>query len=209
MSKGSFRSFLYAGIAVSLAGSAYSQEEIARRHEIGLTLGGFFIADRQAQQTRLELGSGIALQANYGYKLLEGNTAALYGEVHFLANPQRLVASSDLTFTRDVATIFVTPGIRVKFFPRSALSPYLAVGAGYAVFEQSLNRLDGQPNSAPRTINRGVFDFGGGIDLKLWRFVGLRAEIRDFYSGSPAYNTSLPGGQHNVVAGGGIVLRFR
>jgi hypothetical protein len=37
----------------------------------------------------------------------------------------------------------------------------------------------------------------------------LRAEIRDFYGGSPAYNTrAISGGQHKVVAGGGLVLRF-
>ena len=117
------RTFVCAGIAVSTAIPAWPQEEIAPRHEVGLTLGGFFTTDRHVRQTRVELGSGLALQANYGYKFLEGTTAALYGEVHFLASPQRLVSSSDLTLTRDVATLFVTPGIRVKFFPRSAVSP--------------------------------------------------------------------------------------
>jgi hypothetical protein len=31
-----------------------------------------------------------------------------------------------------------------------------------------------------RFLNRGVFEFGGGIDFRLIRFVGLRAEVRDF-----------------------------
>jgi hypothetical protein len=98
----------------------------------------------------------------------------------------------------------------VKFLPRSALSPYVAVGAGYALYEQSLTRLDGQPNSAPRTIHRGAVDFAGGLDAKLWRFVGLRFEVRDCYTGSPAYNTAaISGGQHNIVVSGGFVLRFR
>jgi hypothetical protein len=66
------------------------------------------------------------------------------------------------------------------------------------------------PNSASRSINRGAFDFGGGADFRFWRFVGLRAEIRDFYSGTPLYNTSaISGGQHNIVVGGGLVLRFK
>jgi hypothetical protein len=55
-----------------------------------------------------------------------------------------------------------------------------------------------------------VFQFGGGVDVAVWRWLGLRGEIRDYYSASPTYNlASIRGGQHNVVAGGGIVLRFR
>ena len=137
-------------------------------------------------------------------------TSRCNGEVHFLANPLWDVASVDQSLTRDVATVFVTPGIRLKFFPKANVSPYVAVGGGYAAFEQSTNQLNRRPNPASRLVNRGAFDFGGGVDVKFWRFVGLRGEVRDFYTGSPEYNsTSLRAGQHNVVAGGGIVLRFR
>jgi hypothetical protein len=199
--------FLVAGFAASLSGQ---DNEKPPKHEVGLTLGRFISSNRKLSSGSLDLGSGAALQANYALKFLEGHTAALYGEVHFLASPQRLVTSSDRTLTRDVATIFLTPGLRVKFLPRSAVSPYIAAGAGYAVYEQSLNRLDGQPNGAPRTIHRGALNFGAGLDVRFWRFVGFRGEIRDFYSGSPAYNApSLSGGQHNVVVGGGLVLKFR
>jgi hypothetical protein len=183
----------------------------AQKHEVGLLLGGLFGGSRSGGGTNLDLSAGTALQANYGYRLLGAESRmALYGEVHFLANAQRTVDSLNGAATRDVATIYITPGVRLKFFPAAAISPYLVAGGGYAVYEQSLTQLDGQPNGAPRTINRGVFDFGGGVDFKFWRFVGLRAEIRDFYSGSPAYNvSSIIGGQHNVVASGGLVLKFR
>ena len=184
-------------------------QEIAPRHEIGLTLGGLFGAQRNGGSTRLDLGAGTALQANYGYRLLGNGTAALYGEVHFLANSLRQVSSSDQTLTRDAATIFLTPGVRVKFFPNRSVTPYLAVGGGWAVYEQSTTTLNGSPNPASRLVNHGAVDYGGGVDFKFWRFVGLRAEIRDFYAGGPSYNTrAIQGGQHNVVAGGGIVLRF-
>jgi opacity protein-like surface antigen len=197
-------------VALGVPESLTYAEEAAAKHEVGLTLGGLLNQTRTNGSTKLDLSPGVALQANYGYRLLERQKFALYGEVHFLANPQRTVSSSDQTLTRDVATIFVTPGIRVKFLPRKAISPYLAIGGGYAAFEQSVTRLDGKPNGASRELSRGAFDFGGGVDVKFWRFVGLRAEIRDVFTGSPAYNTNLvAGGQHNVVAGGGFVLRFR
>src|SRR5215469_9458314 len=85
-------------------------------------------------------------------------------------------------------------------FARRWTSPYFAIGSGWADYEQSTTTLEGRPNAAPRTVNHGVFDYGGGVDFKFWRFVGLRAEIRDFYTGSPSYNApALSGGQHNVV----------
>ncbi|MEO8132282.1 MAG: outer membrane beta-barrel protein, partial [Bryobacteraceae bacterium] len=159
-------------IAVLLAVSGalvYGQDpEGAAKHEVGLTLGGLWNAQRSGPPTKLELGSGTALQANYGYRLLERAQYAVYGEVHFLANPQRQVSSQDGTLTRDVATIFVTPGVRFKLFPRKAIAPYVVVGAGYAAFEQSTTRLDGKPNGASRELSRGAFDYGGGVDFRFW-----------------------------------------
>jgi opacity protein-like surface antigen len=198
------------GAAVLLAVMTGWAQETAPRHELGLTLGSIRGASRGEGASSLELGSGMALQANYGLRLFGGDNVAVYGEVHFLANPLREVTSANGSLTRDAATIFLTPGLRVKFRPRSRVQPYAVVGGGYALFEQSLLTIGGAPNPAPRFAHRGTFMFGGGVDVPIWRFVAARGEIRDFYSGSPAYNApSLSGGQHNVVVGGGIVLRFR
>ena len=193
-------------VAVGIAAA----QEVAPKHEIGLTLGGLLGAQPNGGTTRLDLGSGIALQANYAYRVLGNETAALYGEVHFLANPLREVSSADQTLTRDAATIFLTPGVRVKLFPNRSVAPYFAVGGGWAVYEQSTTTLNGSPNPASRLVNHAALDYGAGVDFKFWRFVGLRAEVRDFYAGGPSYNTTaIRGGQHNVVAGGGLVLKFR
>jgi len=204
------KAILIAG-ALALAGAgAVAAQNSGSKHEIGLTLGGVLSSQRSGGATKLDIGSGVALQANYGYRFLAGRVAALYGEVHMMANPLRDISSSNQALTRDVATLFVTPGVRVKFFPGSAIAPYFAAGGGWANYQQSTTTLAGNPNPAPRNLNHGVFDYGGGADFKFWRFVGLRGEIRDFYAGGPAYNTpAISGGQHNVVAGGGLVLKFR
>jgi hypothetical protein len=179
------------------------------KHEIGLTLGGLLGGEKTGGAARLDLGSGVALQANYGYRLLSGSAAALYGEVHFLANPLRDVTSANQSLTRDVATLYVTPGVRVKLLPRRAIAPYVAAGAGWSLYEQSTTTLGGSTNPASRLVSHGAFDYGAGVDCKFWRFVGLRAEVRDFFTGQPAYNSaSFHGGQHNVVVGGGLVLKF-
>jgi Outer membrane protein beta-barrel domain len=192
-----------------LAATACAQE-IAPRHEIGFTLGRRPAISRGGEAGRLDLESGNTLQANYGYRFTGGTRAALYGEINVLSTPLQEILSANPATTRDVATLFTTPGIRVKFVPTRSVSPYVVFGAGWALFEQSTLTGGGNPNPAPRLLNRGVVTFGGGADVKLWRWFGVRGEIRDYYSGSPAYNmASLRGGQHNVVVSGGFVLRFR
>jgi len=178
---------------------------LAQQHELGFQLGRMAANSRET----VRLGSGTSLQFNYGYRLADLGKAALYGEVHFLANPQRIVGSGLATATRDVATIFLTPGLKLKLFPKGRVSPYAMAGGGWALFEQSTSQLNGQPNPAPRTVNKGVFVYGGGVDFHVVRHFGLRAEVRDFYSGSPAYNIpSLTGGQRNAVVSGGFVITF-
>jgi opacity protein-like surface antigen len=198
------KSLFLSTIAVCLAVPASAQ-----RHELGFTLGNIAGPTQSSPLGSLNLTSGYALQANYGYRFWEGDTIAILGEIHFLANPLRDVRSENPAATRDVATLYLTPGVRVKFFPKAKISPYAVAGGGYGLYEQSTSRIDGRPNEAPRTTNRGVFDFGGGVDVRVWRLFGLRGEVRDFYTGNPSFNAPLrSSGQHNVVAGGGFTLTF-
>ena len=190
------------------AAFCFAQENTAPKNELAFGLGGIPSLSR-SDSPSLDAGSGVAFQVNYGRRIVNGNTVALYGEINVIANPLRDVSTAITTATHDFASLYVTPGIRVKFRPKSRISPYAVVGGGYADYEQSTARIDGRPNPAPRELARGVFDFGAGFDVKVWRFLALRGEARDFYSGSPNYNlASLSGGQHNVVATGAFVLRW-
>ena len=177
----------------------------AQTQELGLTLGNVLGNTRGA----VKLSAGQAFQANYGYRLAKlGSAAALLGEVHFLANPQRTVTSLP-TATRDVASLFLTPSIRIKFLPDARLSPWATIGGGLGVYEHSTTLIDSRPNPAPRTVTRGAFTFGGGVDFKVKSWLALRGEVRDFYSGIPVYNVpSVSGRQHNIVVSGGFVIRF-
>jgi hypothetical protein len=79
---------------------------------------------------------------------------------------------------------------------------------GYALYQQSAQFSNGQ-NTTNKFLNRGVFDFGGGVDYTLFRFLGLRGEVRDLVSGNPNLNVALSSStQHNVISSGGIVVRF-
>jgi hypothetical protein len=55
--------------------------------------------------------------------------------------------------------------------------------------------------SPTRELARGAFDFGAGVDVRVWRFVALRGEARDLYTGSPGYNVAaISGGPVGFVA---------
>ncbi|MEO5922536.1 MAG: outer membrane beta-barrel protein [Bryobacteraceae bacterium] len=178
----------------------------AQKHELAFTLGS--TANDLKTALNVRTTSGRALQVNYGYRFWGNDAVAVSGELHFLANPQRQVSGPSF-LTRDFASLYLTPGVRVKLNPKGLLQPYGVIGGGYALYEQSTTTLGGGPNPAPRHLTRGAFQYGGGLDIKVAKWLALRGEVRDFYTGIPALNLAgLRGGVHNVVASGGFVLRF-
>jgi opacity protein-like surface antigen len=188
-------------ILISIAVPTFAQKQ-----ELALTLGG--TANDLATALNVSVSSGRALQANYAYRFWANGTLAISGEFHFLANPLRNVSGASF-LTKDFASLYLTPGVRVKFNPAGRIQPFGVIGGGYALYEQSTETIGGAPNPAPRHINRGAFTFGGGVDIKILQWVAVRGDVRDFYTGRPIYNLpSLDGGQHNVVASGGFVVRW-
>jgi len=52
-------------------------------------------------------------------------------------------------------------------------------------------KLSNGQNTTNKFLNRGVFDYGGGLDYRLFRFFGLRGEVRDSVSSNPNLNVAL------------------
>jgi len=129
--------------------------------------------------------------------------------------PRRVIGweSAQLNAITSLATLFVTPSLRVRFASHAPASPWLSGGFGYGLYEGSSVLLNGVVNTE---IHRNVAtaQFGAGIDvrirLKLLFPIGLRSEVRDFHTletpsfGVPAQRTH----QHNVVVSGGLVVHF-
>jgi opacity protein-like surface antigen len=182
-----------------------SSQAFAQTHELGFTIGRLGESDRGAVRS----GSGVALQFNYGYRLWANSLASVSGEVHMLASPLRGVIGP-VASTKDYASLYLTPGLRVKFNPDGRIQPYVVGGGGYALYEQSVLNTGGEPNAAPRHVHKGAWVYGGGADVVVRRWLALRFEVRDFVTGNPAYFAAdlASGRQHNVVVGGGFVLRF-
>ena len=181
-----------------------------QNQELAFSLGGIPGQTRSFQSSAgtAQISADRSFGINYGHRFLGARIAALYGEIEFVAIPNRSVTSPTATVPQSYASLYLAPGLRLKFFPSSRLSPWAAIGGGYALYQQSAKLSNGQ-NDTDKFLNRGVFDYGGGLDFRLIRFIGLRAEVRDFLSGNPGLNVKLNSStQHNIVASGGVILRF-
>jgi len=184
---------------------------VAQSNDITLSLGGIPSQSRSFRSPSagsVQISADVSLGANYGHRLLHAEFAAIYGEIQFVALPNRSLTAPTTTVPQNYASLYVTPGLRLKVLPTARVSPWVALGGGYALYEQSAKLSNGQ-NSTSQFPSRGAFDFGGGLDYQLFRFFGLRGEVRDFVSGNPNLNVALSSStQHNIVASGGISVRF-
>jgi hypothetical protein len=198
-------------LALAMVAPTFPVQALAQSNDITLSLGGTLSQSRDFRSPTTgatQTSADISLGVNYGRRFLDAEVAELYGEIESVALPNRGLTAATATVPQNYASLYVAPGLRLKVLPSARLSPWFAVGGGYALYEQSAKLSNGQ-NTTNKFLSRGVFDFGGGLDYKVFRFLGLRGEVRDFLSGNPNLNVALSSStQHNVVASGGINVRF-
>ena len=202
---------LFISEVVVLENASAQSTEPLQSQELTFSLGGISGQTRTLRGSPagiVQIAADRTLEMNYGHHLVGTRIAAVYGEIEFVAIPNRGVTSATALVAQNYASLYVTPGVRLKLLPRSRLSPWAAIGGGYALYQESAQLSNGE-NTTNKFLNRGVFDYGGGVDYRLFRLIGLRGEVRDFLSGNPNLNVvPTSSTQHNVVASGGILLRF-
>ncbi len=156
--------------------------------------------------------ASLALGVDYDRRVLPTDWVTLYGGLDFLASPLDVKLSNPpAELSPQYKYIFVTAHVKARFYPDSKVSPWLSAGGGYARFKET-------PPTASLSFTQGTgsstIEFGAGFDTQpVTHMAGLpiafRVEVRDFYSGLPDYGQSLVHSkQHNVVLGGGLVVRF-
>ena len=185
---------------------------LAQENEFAVLVGGMKTGEkglRSTQPARAAFDGALAYEVSYARRFIDGSLASLHWEITGVGAPRTDVKSTDLLLPRSYSTIFVTPGLKLRLFPGSGLSPYIAAGAGFGRYQASelLNNL--QANTADREVSTWVFNYGGGVDLNVIGPIAVRGEIRDFITGSPSlYAPFLIDKQHNVTAAAGLVLRW-
>jgi len=215
--------FLLAFAACTLTTAA-----VAQKADAAFVVGASFVSDSNATFAipclvppcpatptfirTVQVDNQVFLEGTLGLRMLNAGVAALYFEVPVAGIPSQTLhlTTAPSTVFAHMSSFYVTPGLRLKVLPGSPIAPFVSLGGGLAHYS-----LGSGAN------NKGALQYGGGLDFKLAPFVGLRGEVRDFVTGDPNFSLANPlaGGfkassnqsglhRHNILAGGGIVLRF-
>ena len=176
------------------------------RIDVGLLLGGTRATD---EGTALQFGRALTYQATLACHVWSRKGMSLAIEIPFLASPAFEVTTPGGSLPKEYASLYLTPGVRITLPVHSAVSVFGAIGAGYARYSESKLRANGNPNPSQQDTNTGAFQFGGGVDIRGFGWLGFRGEIRDVVTGSRNFSIPTPGPTvHNVVTSGGLVVRF-
>lgn len=185
---------------------------MAQKHEIAFTSGGLKIGEKGFDLPRpgfVKFSTGFTYELNYARRVIDAKVASLYLEFPFAVTPRTKITSDNVLSPRSYSSFFFTPSAKIKLFPIGRYSPFATIGIGLARLNPSSTRLDNQPNSGASAETDGVFQIGGGLDVKLISRLSLRGQVRDFYTDIPPLNLNeLRKRQHNALISAGVVLRF-
>jgi len=200
--------------AAMMAASAVAQDE---KNEIGGTLGRTIISDQGIKGATffdpiIHSGKGLSFDIEYARRFILTPLFAISGEGVLMYNHDvGLNGGIDpfLVVPTQYSQLFVTPAARLNLFPMTAVSPWVSLGAGFGHFSESASLLYGGPNPGKSTTS-GVVQGGFGLDVKVWRELRMRGEVRDFWSGEPDFPLAATGKtrQHNYFLAGGAVWHF-
>lgn len=189
-------------LTLSLATALLAISAGAQKVELAVVGGGMFTSGGSA--TFNHTG---AIEGSLAYRIFHLPIASLYAELPVAAGLQGTAAVAAPTATCVISgcsfkqsSLFVAPGAKLKIgAPLVPVAAFVTAGVGVARFKET------SPASSINTTNsHAAVQIGGGLDIKIAPFIGLRGEVRDYLS-----NGGLSSGwQHNVLAGAGIVLRF-
>ena len=157
----------------------------------------------------MQFNFGTTYEVSFARRIWSGDQIDLAIEVPFLATNSLSIKTPGASLPREYAGLSLTPGIRVMSAPKRTASVFVAVGGGFAAYEESKLRADGTRNVAAQSNRTGAVSFGGGIDVRSGSWLGLRGEVRDVVTGARRFSIPTPGERvHNLVTTIGLVIRL-
>jgi hypothetical protein len=198
---------LTVALAWAVLGLGVSEASAQSRFDVGLLLGSTRATDEGAA---LQFDRATTYQATFAWRIRQADTVNLAIEVPFIASPAFTVVTPGASLPLEYASLYLTPGVRATFLACAAVSFFGAVGGGYARYSESKLKADRSANPNQRDTDTGALEFGGGIDVRGFGWLGFRGELRDVVTGSRNFSIPTPGPRvHNVIGSGGLVIRFR
>jgi opacity protein-like surface antigen len=202
------------GLAILLAMTLLGASAFAQKLELGASIGRVFVSDQgvlgaNPANPNLHFGDGLSYEVSVGRHLLDLGIVGITAEVPVVFTPEAKLNFGVNVVPKSYRSFYVTPAARLNLFPDTRFSPWVSFGGGFAHFSESSELEFGGPNPGPTGTTSGVFQSGGGLDVRLTSGLKLRGEFRDFYSGVPQLNVNTgKDHQHNMFVGGGVVFTF-
>jgi Outer membrane protein beta-barrel domain len=201
-------------VVTMLAASAVAQDE---KNELGGTLGRTFISNQGIKggtdpNTIIAFGKGLSFDVEYARRFIVTPIYAVSAEAVLMYNHDEDINGGAYGFAvlpPQLSELFVVPAARVNLFPTTAVSPWVSVGVGFGHIGQASTLLYGGANPGKSTTS-AVIQGGFGLDVKVWKKLSIRGEVRDFWSGEPDFPLAPTGKtrMHNYFVGGGVFWRF-
>ncbi|HEY3975170.1 MAG TPA: outer membrane beta-barrel protein [Candidatus Sulfotelmatobacter sp.] len=200
--------------ATLLSASAVAQDET---NEIGGILGRTFISNKGVTggpdpNSVISSGNGLTFNIEYARRLIVTPVFAISGEAMVMVNKDEDINGGAYGFAivpNQYSELFVVPAARANLFPTTAVSPWVSIGVGFGRISESKNLIYGGPNPGGSSTS-AVIQGGLGLDVKVWKKLFIRGEVRDFWSGEPDFPLAPTSNsrQHNYFVGGGAFWRF-
>jgi hypothetical protein len=201
-------------VATIFASAAAAQDG---KNELGGILGRTFISDQGLKNVPvfdpvIHFGKGLSFEATYARRFWVTPIYSISAEVPFMFNPDIDVNGGAYGFAvvpGGMKAFFLTPGGRVNLFPTTAVSPWVSLGGGFAHFSENSTLIYGGKNPG-QSKSSFAAQGGFGLDVRVWRALSIRGEVRDYWSGEPDFPLANTGKtrQHNYFVGGGAFWRF-
>ena len=176
------------------------------KYDVGLLLGATTASD---EGSVLQFDRATTYQATFAWRVWEGKRTTVSIEVPFIASPSFTVVTPGGALPKEYASLYLTPGVRLTVLPQGPVSVFGSIGGGYARYTEAKVHADGSPNPNQRDTDTGALQMGGGVDIRGFKRLGFRGEVRDIYTGARDFSIATPHEKvHNVVVSGGLVLHF-
>jgi opacity protein-like surface antigen len=172
----------------------------------------YFLAGRAISSTMAIPGSnatvdksgGWADSTGYGYQVARTSVASVWLDIAPTFAVGRITkASIPGSVNNDFTSL--TAGLRFMIPLQSRLSAYGTLGGGGGSFNYPAMGGGATPSVLSNSTNHGVFQVGGGLDLRLTERISIRGEVRDFVTGR---GLSGSNGPHHVVPLMGVAFHF-
>ena len=120
---------------------------LAQVNELSITAGRTFVSTQTVPSTGLPIhfGNPPTVAFNYGRLLTTHKTFGLSAELPVAIYPRMNLNYRYDLIPKDIGALFVTPSVRLNFFPGQGVSPWVSAGGGYGRFREAPTLVWGGP----------------------------------------------------------------